>query len=71
MGVRNLTLSMVVLVAFIQSINSQSPAQLFKVTFRDSGCRGTFDSSEFAKVDRMIEECYDLFKEPELYPESR
>lgn len=40
------------------------PSRGFGGLFVDLGCRGVLDVSTMAKLDRLCEECYDLFKEP-------
>lgn len=51
-----------------------SPAQgrdLHKRSFVGLGCLGTFDKAKFARLDRVCEECYNLYREPELQGKSR
>ncbi|XP_017778937.1 PREDICTED: ion transport peptide isoform X2 [Nicrophorus vespilloides] len=34
--------------------------------FLDLQCKGVYESSIFAKLDRICEDCYNLFREPKL-----
>ncbi|GFY55367.1 hypothetical protein TNIN_85291 [Trichonephila inaurata madagascariensis] len=34
-----------------------------KRSFSDLGCMGVFDKAKFARLDRVCEECYQLFRE--------
>jgi hypothetical protein len=55
------------------SLLNASPVQsrdLHKRSFVGLGCLGTFDKAKFARLDRVCEECYNLYREPELQGES-
>nr|UES72911.1 ion transport-like protein [Carausius morosus] len=40
---------------------------LSKRSFFDIQCKGVYDKSIFARVDRICEDCYNLFREPTLH----
>lgn len=40
---------------------------LGKRSYIDLGCKGVYDKSIFARLDRVCEDCYNLFREPTLH----
>lgn len=38
-----------------------------KRSFIDIQCKGVYDKSLFARLDRICEDCYNLFREPQLH----
>ncbi|XP_031327411.1 ion transport peptide-like isoform X1 [Photinus pyralis] len=40
---------------------------LTKRAFADQQCKGVYDKSIYARLDRICEDCYNLFREPELH----
>nr|QQW38912.1 prepro-ion transport peptide-like variant 2 [Lygus hesperus] len=40
---------------------------LNKRSFFDLQCKGVYDKSIFARLDRICEDCYNLFREPSLH----
>lgn len=40
---------------------------LQKRSFVQLGCMGMFDRSKFARLDAVCEECYELFREPDIH----
>lgn len=40
---------------------------LGKRSYLDLGCKGVYDKSIFARLDRVCEDCYNLFREPQLH----
>ncbi|XP_041984550.1 CHH-like protein isoform X1 [Aricia agestis] len=36
-------------------------------SFFNLQCKGVFDAAIFARLDRVCDDCYNLFREPELY----
>ena len=38
-----------------------------KRSFMDIQCKGVYDKSLFARLDRICEDCYNIFREPELH----
>ncbi|XP_046753291.1 ion transport peptide isoform X2 [Diprion similis] len=40
---------------------------LGKRSFLDIHCKGVYDRSLFARLDRICEDCYNLFREPQLH----
>ena len=45
--------------------------QLSVEDFRQIQCNGTYDVSMFARLDRLCEDCYNLFREPKVYMRCR
>ncbi|XP_022240549.1 crustacean hyperglycemic hormone B-like [Limulus polyphemus] len=39
--------------------------------FRDIGCKGEYDTSKFARLNRVCEECYNLYVAPEVVLKCR
>ncbi|XP_054724453.1 crustacean hyperglycemic hormone-like [Uloborus diversus] len=39
---------------------------LTKRSFVQQGCMGMFDRSKFARLDSVCEECYELYREPDV-----
>ena len=53
-------------------IYSSSAASVFshplsKRSFFDINCRGVYDKSIYARLDRVCQDCYNLYREPELH----
>lgn len=53
-------------------IDSSSAASVFshplsKRSFFDINCRGVYDKSIYARLDRVCQDCYNLYREPELH----
>lgn len=46
---------------------SLSGHPLGKRSFFDIQCKGVYDKSIFARLDRICEDCYNLFREPQLH----
>lgn len=40
---------------------------LHKRSFLELGCRGNFEQSYLARLERVCEECYQLYREPQVY----
>ncbi|KAI1285174.1 Ion transport peptide-like [Halotydeus destructor] len=59
-------------VAFIMALLATlhlTPGQgreIQKRSFSQLGCLGVYDKAKFARLDRVCEECYQLYREPEL-----
>ncbi|GFT62757.1 ion transport peptide-like [Nephila pilipes] len=39
--------------------------------FSDLGCMGIYDKAKFARLDRVCEECYQLFRESDVHTSCR
>ncbi|XP_059352356.1 CHH-like protein isoform X2 [Daphnia carinata] len=46
---------------------SSNPHSLSKRSFFDINCKGLYDKSIFARLDRICQDCYSLYREPELH----
>ncbi|XP_031627415.1 ion transport peptide isoform X1 [Contarinia nasturtii] len=65
---RNLAISMGLILALVPLINSLPQHTLAKrSTFFEIECKGVFNKSIFYRLDRICEDCYSLFREPELH----
>ncbi|XP_055941378.1 ion transport peptide-like [Argiope bruennichi] len=42
-----------------------------KRSFSDLGCMGVYDKAKFARLDRVCEECYQLFRESDVLTSCR
>ncbi|KAM7286735.1 crustacean hyperglycemic hormones [Ixodes scapularis] len=40
---------------------------LHKRSFLELGCRGNFEQSYLARLERVCEECFGLYREPQVY----
>jgi hypothetical protein len=40
---------------------------LSKRSFFDIQCKGVYDKGIFAKLDRICDDCYNLYREPQLH----
>lgn len=60
--------------ALVVQLAGSSPAQrpflthlISKRSFFDLQCKGVYDRSIYARLDRICEDCYNLFREPQLH----
>ncbi|KAJ8669365.1 hypothetical protein QAD02_000624 [Eretmocerus hayati] len=44
---------------------------VFSSVIRENECKGVYDKSIFAKLDRICVDCYNLFREPQLHNQCR
>lgn len=44
---------------------------IFKRSFAGLGCLGVYDKAKFARLDRVCEECYQLYREPDIHTACR
>lgn len=64
---------MVALVVLLTAMGTQVEAGTLmghpfsKRSFMDIQCKGVYDKSLFARLDRICEDCYNLFREPQLH----
>lgn len=42
-----------------------------KKSFSSIGCLGTYDKSKFARLDRVCDECYQIYRNPEIHNTCR
>lgn len=49
----------------------QEPKGIFKRSFAGLGCLGVYDKAKFARLDRVCEECYTLYREPDIHSACR
>lgn len=42
-----------------------------KRSFAGLGCLGVYDKAKFARLDRVCEECYQLYREPDIHSACR
>ncbi|CAG2108125.1 unnamed protein product, partial [Medioppia subpectinata] len=64
------TISIIALVLIIM-VSSSDCRDLHKRTFAGLGCLGVYDKAKFARLDRVCEECYQLYREPDLHSSCR
>ncbi|GIY09535.1 ion transport peptide-like [Caerostris darwini] len=50
---------------------SEAAHVLSKRSFTQLGCMGDFDRSKFARLDSVCEECYELYREPDIHFQCR
>lgn len=44
---------------------------IYKRSFAGLGCLGVYDKGKFARLDRVCEECYQLYREPDIHAACR
>ncbi|GFT62758.1 ion transport peptide-like [Nephila pilipes] len=67
MKLRACLLFLIVLLA----MNGANAARSIKRSFSDLGCMGVYDKAKFARLDRVCEECYQLFRESDVHTSCR
>ncbi|GBO18943.1 hypothetical protein AVEN_46421-1 [Araneus ventricosus] len=53
--------------AMLLTVVSASVDREVKRSFSDLGCMGVYDKAKFTRLDRVCEECYQLYREPEVH----
>lgn len=51
--------------------SQQIKGQIFKRSFVGLGCLGVYDKAKFARLDRVCEDCYQLYREPDIHSACR
>ncbi|XP_037046617.1 ion transport peptide [Bradysia coprophila] len=65
---RNLAISVALILVLLPLFNSLPHHSLAKrSTFFEIECKGVFNKSIFYRLDRICEDCYQLFREPEIH----
>ncbi|KAJ8717466.1 hypothetical protein PYW08_005865 [Mythimna loreyi] len=69
MHLSSLQLACATLVAVVLGATAQHspPHHVSRRSFFALECKGVFDAAMFARLDRICDDCYNLFREPELY----
>ncbi|CAH0590024.1 unnamed protein product [Chrysodeixis includens] len=44
-----------------------TPHHITRRSFFSRNCKGVYDASYFARLDRICDDCYNVFREPSLY----
>ncbi|XP_026763050.2 CHH-like protein isoform X1 [Galleria mellonella] len=44
-----------------------APHHVARRSFFNLQCKGVYDAAIFARLDRICDDCYNLFREPQLY----
>ncbi|KAL0820131.1 hypothetical protein ABMA28_006068 [Loxostege sticticalis] len=44
-----------------------TPHHVARRSFFNLQCKGVYDAAIFARLDRICDDCYNLFREPQLY----
>lgn len=55
----------------IMGVAAQESKGVFKRSFAGLGCLGVYDKAKFARLDRVCEECYTLYREPDIHSACR
>lgn len=53
------------------ALGQPEPKGIFKRSFAGLGCLGVYDKAKFARLDRVCEECYTLYREPDIHSACR
>ncbi|GFQ81975.1 ion transport peptide-like [Trichonephila clavata] len=59
------------LVGVVLALHVVTSEQEMKRSFAGLGCMGVYDKAKFARLDRVCEECYQLFREPDVHTSCR
>lgn len=51
---------------FVDDVPEKSRVKRFS-SFSDLGCQGIYNASIFSRVDQICEDCYNIFREPEIH----
>lgn len=65
MAIKCFVFAAVIFVAYIQTIESSIQE------FDEIGCKGRYETAGWAKIDRIIQDCYNLYRNTELFGLSR
>ncbi|CAG2165862.1 unnamed protein product [Oppiella nova] len=58
-------------IVLVIMVSESECRDLHKRTFAGLGCLGIYDKAKFARLDRVCEECYQLYREPDLHTSCR
>ena len=66
------TCCVLLFLALVLLFESSSAASVFskelsKRSFFDINCRNVYDKSIYARLDRVCQDCYNLYRDPELH----
>ncbi|CAL1285031.1 unnamed protein product [Larinioides sclopetarius] len=64
-------MSLAYFLAVLLTVVSASIDREVKRSFSDLGCMGVYDKAKFTRLDRVCEECYQLYREPEVHISCR
>ncbi|KAF8763969.1 Ion transport peptide-like like protein [Argiope bruennichi] len=67
----NSTANICLMILGVLVVIANCDQDLLKRSFSGLGCMGVYDKAKFARLDRVCEECYQLFREPEVHTECR
>lgn len=69
---RNLVISLALILVLVPLITALPHHSLEKRdTFFDIECKGVFNKSIFFRLDRICEDCYLLFREPQVHTQCK
>ncbi|KAG8187780.1 hypothetical protein JTE90_025818 [Oedothorax gibbosus] len=57
--------------ALTLAADAETDVGALKRSFSDLGCMGVYDKAKFARLDRVCEECYQLFRESDVHTSCR
>ncbi|XP_061384296.1 CHH-like protein isoform X2 [Danaus plexippus] len=60
-------LLMVAVVAVVVAAPPSTPHHVARRSFFNLQCKGVYDAAIFARLDRICDDCYNLFREPTLF----
>lgn len=67
----SLIFAVILLILLKEDNISASAANLHKRSFATLGCMGNYDKSKFARLDRVCEECYQMYRQPDIHTSCR
>ena len=60
-----------ILCCLFMSPRQTAASNLHKRSFASLGCMGDYDKAKFARLDRVCDECYQMFREPDVHSMCR
>ncbi|XP_055939899.1 crustacean hyperglycemic hormone-like [Argiope bruennichi] len=63
--------SLVYFITKLLAVMGASIDREVKRSFTDLGCMGIYDKAKFTRLDRVCEECYQLYRESEVHTSCR
>lgn len=51
--------------------DGSKPLTVHKKSFSSIGCLGNFNKAKFARLDRICDECYQIYRDPEIHKTCR
>ncbi|CAG9563741.1 unnamed protein product [Danaus chrysippus] len=66
-SVQLVSVLLVALVSLVSAAPPSTPHHVARRSFFNLQCKGVYDAAIFARLDRICDDCYNLFREPTLF----